>query len=99
MKCYFTISCARVIGSVFALLVAASSLQAQPTSTATTKRQDCASTNNDPEQRIAACTLVLADRSETAASRANAYKSRGLAYYNKRDYDRAIRFPIMCVNP
>ena len=52
-------------------------------------REDCAATGN-PDQSIAACARVIADNTETAANRAVAYKNRGNAYYNKKDYDGAI---------
>ena len=52
-------------------------------------REDCAATGN-PDLSIPACARVIADDSETAANRAVAHKNRGNAYYNKRDYDRAI---------
>ena len=52
-------------------------------------REDCAATGN-PDQSIAACARVIADDSETAANRVVAYKNRGHAYYNKKDYDGAI---------
>jgi clan AA aspartic protease (TIGR02281 family) len=52
-------------------------------------REDCAAIGN-PDQSIAACARVIADDSETAANRAAAYKNRGNAYYNKKDYDGAI---------
>jgi len=52
-------------------------------------REDCAATGN-PDQSIAACARVIADDSETAANRAAAYKNRGNAYYNKKDYGDAI---------
>src|SRR5215468_3408886 len=53
------------------------------------EKEDCGATGN-PDQSIAACARVIADDSETAANRAVAYKNRGNAYYNKKDYDRAI---------
>src|SRR5215475_13766723 len=52
-------------------------------------REDCAATGN-PDQSVAACARVIADDSETAANRAAAYKNRGNAYYNRKDYDGAI---------
>src|SRR5262252_8657742 len=52
-------------------------------------REDCAAIGN-PDQSIAACARVIADGTETAANRALAYKNRGNAYYNKKDYDGAI---------
>jgi clan AA aspartic protease (TIGR02281 family) len=53
-------------------------------------REDCAAPAANPDQRIATCTRVIADDTQTAASRADAYSSRGTAYGNKNDQDRAI---------
>lgn len=52
-------------------------------------QEDCAATGN-LDQSIVACARVVADDAETAANRAVAYKNRGNAYYNKKDYDGAI---------
>jgi tetratricopeptide (TPR) repeat protein len=55
-----------------------------------TDRQDCAGNVDKPDLRIAACTHVIDDASETTANHVAAYISRGAAYLNKKDYDPAI---------
>jgi hypothetical protein len=52
-------------------------------------REDCSESEN-PDQKIASCSRVIADDTAKAVSRAQAYRSRGTAYYNKGDFDRAI---------
>jgi tetratricopeptide (TPR) repeat protein len=52
-------------------------------------RKDCQG-NSAPDQKIAACTRVIDDSSESASSRANAYSGRGVAYFNKKDQERAM---------
>jgi tetratricopeptide (TPR) repeat protein len=42
------------------------------------------------DEQISGCTAVLGSGRGTAANRAVAYYYRGLAHYDKRDYDRAI---------
>lgn len=49
---------------------------------------DCASTDN--QLSIAACTRIIADRSESQSNRAIAYYNRGNSYRLTRQYDRAI---------
>ena len=46
------------------------------------------STDND--RRIAGCTRIISDRKEPAGNRAIACSNRGVAWYAKRDFDRAI---------
>jgi tetratricopeptide (TPR) repeat protein len=52
-------------------------------------RADCYQ-EADRDRNIAACTLIIQDQRENAANRAAAYHNRGVAYYFKGDYDRAI---------
>ena len=42
------------------------------------------------DQRITACTHVIQDRTETAGNRAIAYVTRGVAYKDNKDFERAI---------
>jgi clan AA aspartic protease (TIGR02281 family) len=56
---------------------------------AASDREDCAGAEN-PDQKIASCSRVIADDTESAPNRAQAYSNRGAAYYNKGDFDRAI---------
>jgi len=52
-------------------------------------REDCADAEN-PDQKIASCSRVIADDAESAPNRAHAYRNRGAAHYDKREFDRAI---------
>src|SRR5580704_6612158 len=52
-------------------------------------RQDCAG-NANPDQRMAACTRVVDDMTETAVNRAAAFIGRASVYFNRKDYDHAI---------
>ena len=45
----------------------------------------------DPDAKIAGCTALLKADQETAKNRAVIYGSRGVGYYSKGDYDRAIQ--------
>src|SRR6266436_4669198 len=56
---------------------------------AASDREDCADADN-PDQKIASCSRVIADDAESAPNRAHAYGSRGAAYYDKSDFDNAI---------
>src|SRR5215468_9137773 len=56
---------------------------------AASDREDCADTDN-PDQKIATCSRVIADDAESAPNRAQAYRNRGAAYYDRGDFDRAI---------
>jgi tetratricopeptide (TPR) repeat protein len=50
-------------------------------------RSECADSKSTPPDRsIATCSEVI----RTDARAAWAYNNRGLAYFNKKDYDRAI---------
>jgi clan AA aspartic protease (TIGR02281 family) len=53
-------------------------------------REDCADGTENSYQKIAGCSRVIADSTANAAKHAQAYRSRGNAYYDKSDYDRAI---------
>jgi tetratricopeptide (TPR) repeat protein len=53
-------------------------------------REDCADDTENSDKKIASCSRVIAGNTENAANRSHAYRSRGAAYYNKNDYDRAI---------
>jgi tetratricopeptide (TPR) repeat protein len=44
----------------------------------------------DPERSIAGCTRLLQERSLAARHRVAAYQNRGVSWYQKGDYDRAI---------
>jgi tetratricopeptide (TPR) repeat protein len=52
-------------------------------------RKDCQG-GSVPDEKIAACTRIIEDGSESAASRANAYTNRGVAHFNKSDQQRAL---------
>jgi tetratricopeptide (TPR) repeat protein len=52
-------------------------------------RKDCTA-NANPDQKIAVCTRVIDDGTESTANRALAYNSRGNGHFSKKDYDRAI---------
>ena len=56
---------------------------------AQTASETCGSTAS-VDDRIAACTQVLQDRSSSASDRASAYVERGIAYRAKGEYDLAI---------
>src|SRR6266481_4148763 len=56
---------------------------------AASDREDCADADN-PDQKIASCSRVIADDAESAPNRAHAYGTRGAAYYDKGEFDRAI---------
>lgn len=43
-----------------------------------------------PDEQIAGCTAVLQSDRTSAGNRAVAYTNRGIAYADKKDYDRAI---------
>ncbi len=45
----------------------------------------------DPDAKIAGCTALLKADQETTKNRAVIYGSRGVGYYSKGDYDRAIQ--------
>jgi lipoprotein NlpI len=47
--------------------------------------------SDDPEAKIAGCTALLKADQDTTKNRAVIYGSRGVAYYSKGDYDRAIQ--------
>jgi clan AA aspartic protease (TIGR02281 family) len=56
---------------------------------AASDREDCTDTDN-PDQKIATCSRVIADDAESAPNRAQAYRNRGAAYYEKGEFERAI---------
>src|SRR5229473_1554292 len=56
---------------------------------AASDREDCADADN-PDQKIASCSRVIADDAESAPNRAHAYGNRGASYYDKGAFDRAI---------
>src|SRR5258707_1469475 len=56
---------------------------------AASDREDCADADN-PDQKIASCSRLIADDAESAPNRAQAYRNRGAAYYDKSELDRAI---------
>jgi len=56
---------------------------------AASDREDCADADN-PDQKIASCSRLIADDAESAPNRAQAYGNRGAAYYDKGEFDRAI---------
>jgi len=56
----------------------------------TSDREDCADGAENFDQKIVSCSRVIAENTADAARRAQAYRSRGAAYYDKSDYDRAI---------
>src|SRR5215471_19511572 len=52
-------------------------------------RKDCGAQPN-ADQKIAICTRVIDDATESESSRALAYNNRGIGHYSRRDYDRAL---------
>src|SRR5262249_38451803 len=52
-------------------------------------RKDCQG-QGAADQRIAACTRVIDDSSESTANRASAHNSRGIAHFNNKDLQRAL---------
>jgi lipoprotein NlpI len=46
--------------------------------------------NQDVVQQIKSCTALIQSGGETTKNRALAYNSRGIAYYNEKDLDRAV---------
>jgi len=56
----------------------------------TSDREDCADDAENSDQKIAGCSRVIVDNTANTSKRAQAYRSRGAAYYDKSDYDRAI---------
>ena len=53
-------------------------------------RKDCIGNADKPDVKVAACTRVIEDSSETVANRVIAHNNRGIAYRGKKDYDRAL---------
>src|SRR5262245_53552970 len=55
-------------------------------------RTRCVNEGNlfSPDERISGCTAVLLTDRETPYNRAVVYHNRGIAYFAKKDYDRAI---------
>ncbi len=54
------------------------------------KDVDICQNGDQAEERIAACSRVIDDRSQSVEDRGNSFASRGLDYKDKKDYDRAI---------
>jgi TonB family protein len=50
----------------------------------------CTQTNSDLDQRIAACSNVIAANNLDEQSKSQAFNSRGNAYYQKQDYNHAV---------
>jgi tetratricopeptide (TPR) repeat protein len=77
---------------VFLVAVVAATLMsagagAQPSNT----RRLCLGGNEVPiEQKLSACTAMIESSQETRQGRAIAFERRGLALFEKKDYDRAI---------
>src|SRR5262249_5138745 len=73
------------------IIVAVGALLASPIFAAgAADRQECAGNADTPDVRIAACTRIIDDASETAAQRVAGYNNRGSAYLAKKDYERAL---------
>ena len=51
---------------------------------------ECNSTSSSADQRISACTRLLTPGQLSSRDRASAFHERGVAWVEKRDYDRAI---------
>ena len=51
---------------------------------------ECNSTSSSADQRISACTRLLTPGQLSSRDRASAFHERGVAWAEKRDYDRAI---------
>ena len=45
----------------------------------------------DPDAKIAGCTALIQAGEDTTKNRATIYGSRGVGYYSKGDYDRAVQ--------
>ena len=50
----------------------------------------CKDIHNDPDLRIGTCTAIIRSGRETTKNLAAAFSNRGIAYYDKGQYDRAI---------
>ena len=50
----------------------------------------CSKATADLDQRIAACTNVIASKNLKEQNKSEAFINRGAAYYRKHDYDRAL---------
>jgi tetratricopeptide (TPR) repeat protein len=68
-------------------------------------RRKCSSGTQNPEDRIGACTALIAEAATPASVRAMAYRNRGIAYTNKKllelavfDLDEAIKLNAQDVN-
>jgi Tfp pilus assembly protein PilF len=77
-------------GSVPTNIPVAQVAQAPTAGIEASDREDCADDTENSDQKIASCSRVIADNTANAAKRAQAYRSRGAAYYDKSDYDRVI---------
>ncbi len=56
-----------------------------------TNKQWCVDSDADPDLRIGGCTWLLQSGRLAEGGHATAYESRGIAYFDKGQYDRAIR--------
>ncbi|WP_258594933.1 tetratricopeptide repeat protein [Mesorhizobium sp. AR07] len=61
-----------------------------PTLAAEKDYAGCVGKDVEPDKRIAACTPIAEDKGEFYHNRMIAYFKRGIAWDDKRDYDRAI---------
>ena len=85
----FTVTGRKRVRSGIAVLVPVIVLLTCVVAFAAGDREDCADAEN-PDQKIASCSRVIADDAESAPNRAHAYRNRGAAHYDKREFDRAI---------
>jgi tetratricopeptide (TPR) repeat protein len=74
----------RVIALLFLALSVPVSAAAQ-----SRDRQDCES--NDTARSIRGCTNIIVSGTATRLERASAYLNRGVSYYEKREFERAIQ--------
>ena len=73
------------------LLLCVGLLLAMPALAATpTDRGECAASADKPDVGFAACSRIIDDADVPLAERVTAFKNRGRAAFNSRDYDRAI---------
>lgn len=70
--------------------VAAVSLVVSVSALAAGEHTDCAASAGSFDEKIAACSAVIADEAQSAPHRADAYTSRGVVYFKRGDFNRAI---------
>ncbi|QWG12048.1 tetratricopeptide repeat protein [Bradyrhizobium sediminis] len=75
---------------IAAFIATALSTLASPGWAASQSDYDDCNQTKDQDRRIAGCTRVIDDRKEPAGNRAKAHYGRGIGWYVKGDFDRAL---------